>query len=46
MWLTKMYMVDSGNSKTTKIKKYLKTQNQINELRGILNKYQSERENT
>jgi phosphoglycerate-specific signal transduction histidine kinase len=41
-----MYRRHSRNSKTTKNNEYKKTQQQINELTGALNKYQSETENT
>jgi hypothetical protein len=38
--------MNSRNSKTTKIKKYEKTQQQINAIIGSLNKHQSGTENT
>jgi recombinational DNA repair ATPase RecF len=41
-----MYRRHSRNSKTIKIKEYEKTQKQINEIIGTLNKYQTETEIT
>jgi ElaB/YqjD/DUF883 family membrane-anchored ribosome-binding protein len=45
MWLTKIYKRHSRNFKTPKNEEYEKTQKQLNELIGNLNKYQSETEN-